>query len=204
VASSYVSRQAAVSDGMLSVQIAVRLIRITTNALLIVSSVSIIMFIILHVHYLLAFTRTDNKGVAITMPVIFRQAELLFSLFSAAIPALNQYLRKFSTQGTPGSYSVYGDGGGYGLKSLTRTTKKSHFDSMASRDGFVSERHGNYKATVEHQGRDENDSSADGISLGRHNSDEMIIRKDVVYDVTYSDGDHAGSRASNSPSVGRY
>lgn len=192
MASSYVSRETTVGDGMLFIQIAVSPARIMMDPILTILTTSIIMFIALHVHYLIIFTRTENKGVAITMPIIFRQAELLFSLFSAAIPALNQYLRKFSTQGTPGDYSAYGNGGGYGLRSMARTTKKSHhsqLDTMASKDEW----HGNYKATVEYHGRDENDSSADGVSLGRHNSDDMIIRKDVVYDVTYSDADRAGS-----------
>ncbi|KAK5943160.1 hypothetical protein PMZ80_004166 [Knufia obscura] len=150
----------------------------------------IIIFIGLHLHYLAVFINADNKGVALTKPIIFRQAELLFSLFSASIPALNQYLRKFSTTSAatfgyaPGAHSE-----AYGLKSMTRRTKNnnSQYDTLTGRD-FALENQGNYKATVDFMNTKEPaDSSADGQSLGRHNSDDMIIRKDVQYKVTYSE-----------------
>lgn len=164
--------------------------------------ISIIVFIALHLYYLGKSTNSSNRGVAVSNVIIFRQAELLFSLFSAAVPALNQYLRKFSTVGTaafgysPGAYGA----GGYGLKSMTRRTKKSQSsqrDTTTGKDNFAPNHCMHYRATVDYQAREEHDSSADGVSLGRHNSDDMIIRKDIAYEVSYSEGnDQSGTGAS--------
>jgi hypothetical protein len=44
------------------------------------------------------FHSASDAGVALVSPVLFRQTELLYALFSAAMPALNQYLRKFDTR----------------------------------------------------------------------------------------------------------
>ena len=205
MAASHVCLQTTVGDGLLFVQITVSL-HPTRGALFLILSVPrIIIFIILHLYYLANFEQNNNKGVAITKPIIFRQAELLFSLFSAAVPALNQYLRKFSTQGAPSNYATYGGGGGYGLKSMTRRTGRtqlSHLDSMTGEGDFGPGNRGNYKATVEYNGKDENDSATDAMSLGRHNSDDMIIRKDVVFNVTYSDDAQLGSRERKSQPPG--
>ena len=141
--------------------------------------------------------------MSLTMPIIFRQAELLFSLFSAAIPALNQYLRKFNTTGAAAfgyTNGTYG-GGGYGLRSLgTRhKTDTSRLNTVNGRSDFAPDNHGNYVATVDYVNSKGNrsDGSQDGHSLGRHNSDDMIIRKDVDYEVSYSDGQEQPGPVSN-------
>lgn len=146
------------------------------------------MFIGLHISYLSVSTRDANKGVAITMPIVFRQAELLYSLFSAAIPALNQYLRKFSTvQAATFGYSPGTYGYSYGLKSIATRSRgyTSAQDEGATKDTFPSasrQGHLHNVATIS--------NSDDGQeSLGRHNSEDLIIRKDVTVEVSYIDAE---------------
>ncbi|KAK6373891.1 hypothetical protein LTS17_007860 [Exophiala oligosperma] len=51
----------------------------------------------LNIKYVVRFNSASNAGMALVSPVLFRQAELFYALLSAAIPSLNQYLRKFDT-----------------------------------------------------------------------------------------------------------
>lgn len=169
----------------------------------------IVIFIGLHLYYLSRFVNGQNKGVNLTRPVIFRQAELLFSLFSAAIPALNQYLRKFQTASAatfgyrPDTYA----GNTYGLKSFTSRTRggTGRVDPLQTKDSFAPTSSGNYLATVDYGNAKEerSDDGQDGLSMGRHNSDDMIIRKDVVYEISYSDGDEALGKTLSTSNIAK-
>lgn len=173
----------------------------------------IILFIGLHLYYLSDFIDDPNKGVAVTKPVILRQAELLFSLFSAAIPALNLYLRKFQTISAPTfgySPGTYG-GHSYGLKSITTKSRgyASAHDKTEIKDSFTSTSYrGNYQVTVD-LGKSKGERIDDGQeSLVSHNSEEMIIRKDVIYEISYADGEGqagpAGQGAANKHASRKY
>lgn len=138
----------------------------------------IIIIIAVHVVYLSRSMDDPNRGVSLVNPLVIRQTQLLFSLFSAAIPALNQYLRRFTYTGT----GIYGTssaaGHSYGLKSLTRND-----DTHSKLRG----ENNTYTATVAHRGYSDRSSSPTDTSLHRHNSDDFIIRKDVHYEISYSD-----------------
>lgn len=162
-----------------------------------------LLFIGVHLHYLSKFTHSSDKGVAITEPIIFRQVESLFSLFSAAVPALNQYLRKFQTTTaaifgySPGTYGSHS----YGLRSVSDRGKRSlgrdeggghtpHLEPSQMKDCFnPASQQGNYSATINHKPHEDgqSDNSQEVRSLGRHDSDEMMIRKGVSYEVSHYD-----------------
>ncbi|KIW34857.1 uncharacterized protein PV07_01605 [Cladophialophora immunda] len=170
----------------------------------------IIVLICLQIKYVSDFSSASNAGIALTRPILLRQAEVVYSLLSAAIPALNQYLRKFdTTQATVFGYnaSQYGSGGrsyqmdslgGEGTKSNdTRNYTRMENDKADEASGkstginFCPPNHTRYHASVEgphneglnNDGRS-NVSHEEG-SLGRHNSDEFIIRKDVEYTIRH-------------------
>lgn len=151
----------------------------------------ILIFIALHLCNLSELMHSADKGVAITKPIVFRQAESLFSLFSAAVPALNQYLRNFQTTGA--STFGYSPNHSYGLKSYPNKSQSriQHSHTSHVKEQFTPpENRGNYRATVEYENNKlvPSDDDQDVHSFGRHNSDDMIIRKDVAYEIAYSDG----------------
>ncbi|EXJ59770.1 hypothetical protein A1O7_03917 [Cladophialophora yegresii CBS 114405] len=189
----------------------------------------IIILICLQIKYVADFDAASNAnaGIALTRPILLRQSEVLYSLLSAAIPALNQYLRKFdTTQATVFGYNANthgstGRSGAYQMDSLhasgqrsknggshANTKNYSHLDGTdepltdeAQRVGkstginFVPANHAQYHASVEGpQGQGEafandgrSNASHEEGSLGRHNSEEFIIRKDVEYTVRHED-----------------
>jgi hypothetical protein len=164
------------------------------------------------IKYVSDFVSASNAGIALTRPILLRQSEVLYSLLSAAIPALNQYLRKFdTTQATVFGYNAntYGSAGrSYQMDSLNAQRSKNGDTKNYSQAGndephedqgkstginFVPDSHAQYHVSVEgphsegfaNDGRS-NASHEEG-SLGRHNSDEFIIRKDVEYTVRHED-----------------
>ncbi|KAJ9611328.1 hypothetical protein H2200_004512 [Cladophialophora chaetospira] len=174
----------------------------------------IIVLIALHIKYISDFNSSSNPGIALTTPYLFREAEVVYSLLSAAIPALNQYLRKFdTTQATVFGYNAgqYGSGGrSYQMDSLGAPRSKINGTKNGTRNGTMNRsmnddlpedmgkstgmNHTQYHASVEgphneggyNQEVRSNASQEEG-SLGRHNSDEFIIRKDVEYTVRHED-----------------
>ncbi|RMZ85431.1 hypothetical protein DV737_g753, partial [Chaetothyriales sp. CBS 132003] len=129
---------------------------------------------------------------------------MIYSLLSASIPALNQYLRKFNTQDAtqfgynPTRYAVGSEGSGgrtLPLKSFTKNKSKGTQNeswNASSNDNRIKDRIGkstSYKALVDTQ----NGNAQDGVSnasheegsFGRHNSEDHIIRKDIQYEVRH-------------------
>jgi len=167
----------------------------------------IIVLIGLSVKNVSDFDSASNSGMALIPPVLFRQSELFYALLSAAIPPLNQYLRKFNTsQATQFGYTPdqYGSGGrSYKLESMpkqrtnngtsqgvmnTARSKAEEILGNSSSVNFNPTGYSQYKTRIEGpvSGK-ENDStsndSQEGSSIRRADSEEHIIRKDVVYEV---------------------
>lgn len=164
---------------------------------------SIIVLIALHIKYISDFTSASNAGVALTKPILLRESELLYSLLSASIPTLNQYLRKFETKQisqfgyTTGQYGS--NSHSYQMESMprkdttgtvktrTNNAKSDEVLGKSTSSSFNTQMHTTDPATVEGPPANDGISNAsheDG-SLGRHNSDEYIIRKDMTYEVRY-------------------
>jgi hypothetical protein len=163
---------------------------------------SIIVFIGLSLKFLPVFDSASDPGVALARPILFRQAQLLYSLLSASIPSLNQYLRKFDTTQTsvfgytPGQYGS--SNGTYAMGSMaagrsqnrdgrTGTSKGDENGGRPDHASFTTPSHRQYQATVEGPHAISHDvvsnASRDDGSIGRQNSEDHIIRKDVRYEV---------------------
>lgn len=153
------------------------------------------------------FDSAPNSGIALISPVLFRQSELFYALLSAAIPPLNQYLRKFDTsQATQFGYhpDQYGSAGQtYQLGSISKQRSNNDTSKVITNTGrskpdevlgkssgvnFNPAGYSQYKTRIEgpSNGKENdstsNDSQEDG-SIRRADSEEHIIRKDVVYEV---------------------
>ncbi|KIX00816.1 uncharacterized protein Z518_09881 [Rhinocladiella mackenziei CBS 650.93] len=167
----------------------------------------IIVFIGLNIKYVSDLNSASDAGVALISPVLFRQTELLYALFSAAIPALNQYLRRFDTRNaTQFGYrpDQYGSSGhNYEMSNLSnhRTAtgggNKTANNGIGNGNGSMAKSSGadfrpagyaQYHARIDGPNLGK---SNDGVfsalqedgSVGRHGSEEHIIRKEMVYDV---------------------
>ncbi|RMZ82152.1 hypothetical protein DV738_g1845, partial [Chaetothyriales sp. CBS 135597] len=164
--------------------------------------IPIIIFITLHLKFLSDFNSAKNPSVALTKVQIFRECEIIYSLLSASIPALNQYLRKFNTQEAtqfgfnPTRYANSGGSGRRGLplksftKSKTKGTQNASWNA-SSNDNIIPNHNKStsYKALVNAQNGTTPDAMSNGsredVSFGRHDSEDYIIRKDVHYEVRH-------------------
>jgi len=164
---------------------------------------SIVVFAVLHITSLSDSTTSHNRGVAITYPTVYLQVELLYALVSCAIPALNRWLRKFDTSmGTTWATAV-----GSQQRSTDQETKKNSRQSYRlsavnnPQSRSKDRRHiplngpsltpGNnqYTASCERQTNPYagSSNSQEGHSNRSMSSEDMIIRKDVGWQVRYED-----------------
>lgn len=165
------------------------------------------MLIGLNIKYVSDFNSASNSGMALISPVLFRQSELFYALLSASIPCLNQYLRKFDTKNaTQFGYrsGQYGSAsGGYQLESMSNQWSRNEPRGVGAQGGtgkagevlgkstdinFNPAEYLRYKARVEGPSDGlENDSTSNASqedhSTRRADSQEHIIRKEVVYEV---------------------
>ncbi|KAK5555147.1 hypothetical protein LTR46_006777 [Exophiala xenobiotica] len=166
----------------------------------------IIIFIGLNIKYVSVFNTASDAGVALTSPVLLRETQLLYALFSAAVPALNQYLRKLdTTHATQFGYRTdqYGNESSGRAYELSRMPKQTGQGSMAGYSGIDDNKGSGAKssgADFRNAGRTQYHARVDGptlskshdgissgsqedVSVGRHGSEDHIIRKEVAYEV---------------------
>jgi hypothetical protein len=171
----------------------------------------IIIFISLNIKYVSEFNSASNAGVAMVSPVLFRQSQLFYFLLSAAVPSLNQYLRKFDTRNA----ELYGyrtadygsNGHAYPLENMSSQMSKGGAGFSATRSGtgkeeeilgvssgvnFTPRGYSGYQSRVEGP---TNARPNDGVSHSSHEgesvgsgSEDYIIRKDIVYEVRHEPG----------------
>ncbi|KAK5267786.1 hypothetical protein LTR99_009758 [Exophiala xenobiotica] len=166
----------------------------------------IIILIGLNIKYVSVFNTASDAGVALTSPVLLRETQLLYALFSAAVPALNQYLRKLdTTHATQFGYRTdqYGNESSGRAYELSRMPKQTGQGSMAGYSGIDDNKGSGAKssgADFRNAGRTQYHARVDGptlskshdgissgsqedVSVGRHGSEDHIIRKEVAYEV---------------------
>jgi len=154
----------------------------------------LVVFIVLHVVYLSEAVTSQNKGVSFTRPIIFRQVELCYALLSAAVPALNQWLRQFDTsQRTAFGFDptqYHTSSRAYQLSSMKRSRLRSHVEPEGSTGPpKFTPTTNKYQASCEWQNtnKDDGNDSQDGVQSDRNNSEDMIIRKEMQYDIYYEE-----------------
>jgi len=156
--------------------------------------ISLIIFIGLHIRYIAGLSSDSNIGVAFATPMIYQQVELGCSIVSCTVPCLRKFLNHFDTgMGLTLGYTTQPKGStgrSYQLgplKSFTSRYRLHSSDITKPRTSKVG------TAPVDHS----NSSQPNGLEQGSkhsvdddcHNSigsQDMIIRKDVKWEVRYN------------------
>jgi len=150
------------------------------------TSISLVVIAIVGLHYSKLYYKASNPGIAIVAPVVCLQIELFYSLVSATIPNLKSFVQSFhSGMGIDvGLYSSHDQSGNrtYRLSSTKQNSgNRSQVETQSFPEssnpliGRLRPEHLKHTTTIHHSSRNGEDSS--------HNSQEMIIRRDVMWNV---------------------
>ncbi|OCK81367.1 hypothetical protein K432DRAFT_450183 [Lepidopterella palustris CBS 459.81] len=154
----------------------------------------IITFALLFLYYTLRIPLSQNPGVSASPALIHQQAELGYSLISATIPCLKSFLKSFDTGlglavgYTQNAYGSGGYGGSYKMESLSKSVGSVGGDGGLRGEGRL--RPEKIKNTTRvYSGRIEGGGMAreGSVASGSGGSQEMIIRRDVQWDVRHDD-----------------
>ncbi|KAM6513683.1 hypothetical protein FALCPG4_016057 [Fusarium falciforme] len=148
---------------------------------------------------------------AVTNSLLFQQAMIAWSLISATVPNLKNFLKSFSIgMGFPLAFdlSMYGSSNVYALQSLQNNRSKATSSAAAAtavastsvsvHDHSESEPRGrpynwrldqvsNQTTAVHYRGSNNQESLSEEEGGSRTGSQEMIINKEVAWNVTYED-----------------
>ncbi|RMZ84503.1 hypothetical protein DV737_g1144, partial [Chaetothyriales sp. CBS 132003] len=168
----------------------------------------VIVLIVPHIVTLSKSTHTTRlRGPSLAVPEVYLQVQMMYAIFSAAVPSLNRWLRKFDTSmGTQWQSSAYGSSRGSHGKAGTRSTDTNHHsfimkslnsvdksqnrsqlrsrNSIDDPNNFRTQPTG-YQANVQGRGTMEPESRS-GSQASIH-SQSKIIRKETRWYVDYSD-----------------
>ncbi|OCL14761.1 hypothetical protein AOQ84DRAFT_358631 [Glonium stellatum] len=140
---------------------------------------------ILFLHYFAESRHSSNPGVSVSAAIIFQQAELGYSLIAATVPCLKSFIKSFDTGlGLAVTYATHpygsgGYGGSYKMQSLAKGESiKSVAEPPSAAAGFQLDRTQN-STSIYHP----NETPQEDSSIISHGSQEMIIRRDVQWDV---------------------
>lgn len=152
-----------------------------------------------HLAYCKKYPSASEPQFAITNALMWQQVIVAWSIISATVPNLKNFLKSFSIgMGFPVAFdlTMSGNTDTYALQSLGRsrsvttsaaeiavkyTTRRA---SRGQSSSWNTDRVSNKKTTVYDRG--DMDMSREGQS-SRAGSQEMIIKKEVAWDITYED-----------------
>jgi hypothetical protein len=165
----------------------------------------------IHLAYFDKYPASTEPQFAVTNSLLFQQAMIVWSLISATVPNLKNFLKSFSIgMGFPlaSDFSMYGSSNVYALQSLQNNRSKATSSAAAAtavastsisvHDHSESEPRGrphnwrpdqvSNQTTVAHcQGSNNQDSLSEEEGGSRTGSQEIIINKEVAGNVTYED-----------------
>lgn len=149
---------------------------------------------------------STNAGVSLAIPTVYAEVHLVFAVFSAAIPAVNRWLRKFDTK-MGGQWNTssgtYGSGNAYAKNQSKSNNQSFPLDTMrsqASGTGAQSDMVRNRSHNAEDQLRPDavaytwqtqvpsdtdRESGGSRQSHQSAHSEANIIRKDVQWQIHY-------------------
>ena len=129
-------------------------------------------------YYMEQYMNGSNPGIDVVTVLSFQQVVLFYSLTSSTIPALNGFLKGFSTSmGMDFGYTQASSGqdsNGYSLSRLRNTGR-----APSGQDNLRTDK-SQYIADIQHSQTLRRDSS-----IGSRVSQHPIIRKDVEYNIAY-------------------
>ncbi|KAJ6779969.1 hypothetical protein PWT90_03347 [Aphanocladium album] len=154
-----------------------------------------------HLAYFSKYPSSDQPQFAIIDSLLFQQAMISWSLISATVPNLKNFLKSFSIgMGFPLAYddTITGSGGAYVLRSFANNRSKTN-GSIAANDGVVSttisarrrsngELHGQTSQNTETRPyATSSRENVDEETSSRAGSQDMIISKEVAWKITYEE-----------------
>ncbi|KAL2682336.1 hypothetical protein Neosp_006786 [[Neocosmospora] mangrovei] len=161
----------------------------------------------IHLAYISKYPDATEPQFAVTNSLLFQQTMIAWSLISATVPNLKNFLKSFSIgMGFPLAFdlSIYGSSNVYALQSLgndhSRVTTSAAAHDVTSTsvrvhhaDGEPRGRPHNWRpdqvstqSTAAHNyGNNTRDNISEEGELSRTGSQEMIINKEVAWQVTY-------------------
>ncbi|RMZ89221.1 hypothetical protein DV736_g3556, partial [Chaetothyriales sp. CBS 134916] len=168
----------------------------------------VIVLIVPHIITLSKSTHTTRlRGPSLAVPAVYLQVQMMYTIFSAAVPSLNRWLRKFDTSmGTQWQNSTYGSSRGsrgkagtrstgtndnsFIMKSLNSVNKSQDQSQLRSRNSIgdpdnLRSQPTRYQANV--QGHGAMDPESRSGSQASIHSQSKIIRKETRWYVDYSD-----------------
>jgi hypothetical protein len=150
-----------------------------------------------HLAHCRTYPTASEPQFAVTNALLWQQVMIAWSLISATVPNLKNFLKYFSIgMGFPVAFdlTMSGNTDAYALQSLGRSRSATtsataiavkhttHRVSRGRSSNWSSDRVSNPKRTV----YDRDDVSGEGQSPGA-GSQEMIINKEVAWNITYDD-----------------
>ena len=141
----------------------------------------VIVFSILHMDAWIKYTNGEPSPFSIVPVLIWQQTLISYTLVSATIPNLKAFLQSLSTNwGIDWGYSsnAYGTNGTFEMSNMKRSgATASHTGSEVHYPSQT--RPAKFTTTVNSTGRDQ-------VSVGSHDSQDLIIRKDTQWVVESS------------------
>lgn len=161
----------------------------------------------IHLAYFRKYPDANEPQFAVINSVLFQQTMIAWSLISATVPNLKNFLKSFSIgMGFPIAFdlSVYGSSNAYALQSLGNDHSQATTSAAAAAatltsvrvhhsDGEPSSQPHNWRpdqvstqTTAAHKyGNNIRDNISEEGASSRTGSQEMIINKEVAWQVTY-------------------
>ncbi|KAM5354729.1 hypothetical protein ACJ41O_001376 [Fusarium nematophilum] len=164
----------------------------------------------MHLAYFGKYPASAEPQFAVTNSLLVQQAMIVWSLISATVPNLKNFLKSFSIgMGFPLAFdlSMYGSSNAYALQSLGNSRSKAPSSaaaaavvastSLSAHDHSDSEPRGrpqNWRpdqvfsqatTTTRHYGGNSRENLSEDEERSRSGSQEMIINKEVAWKVTY-------------------
>ncbi|KAH7109401.1 hypothetical protein B0J13DRAFT_632370 [Dactylonectria estremocensis] len=163
----------------------------------------------IHLAYFSKYPASAEPQFTVTNSVLFQQAMIVWSLISATVPNLKNFLKSFSIgMGFPLAFdlSMYGSSNMYTLQSLENNRSKATSSaaaaatgastSVSAHDHYDSEPRGrphnwrpdqasNQTTVAHHYGGNSRANPPGEDESARTGSQEMIINKEVAWEVTY-------------------
>ncbi|KAH7136316.1 hypothetical protein EDB81DRAFT_693349 [Dactylonectria macrodidyma] len=166
-----------------------------------------------HLAYLHKYPHSDEPQFSVTNSLLLQQAMISWSLISATVPNLKNFLKSFSIgMGFPLAFdlTMYGSSNAYALQSMENSRSRATTSSAARAGAGAStsvsmhdrsesepRRPHNWRpdqvstqTTVAHRyGNNSRDNLSEEEEVSRTGSQELIINKEVAWNVTY-EGNH--------------
>jgi hypothetical protein len=153
----------------------------------------------LHLAYIWPYPSSNEPQFAITNSLLFQQAMLVWSIISATVPNLKNFLKAFSIgMGFPLAFdlSIYGSNNTYPLQSLGNSRSKTGTSNLTPAAGVSTSVSAHDYPDSEARSKPQHwranqsvnrDNASEEEEHSRTGSQDMIINKEITWKITYDE-----------------